>query len=625
MSHSRPTRSGWHMATKPLQDDPSGPETEYSQVEPALVLRTAKSLILPLRVPMPLWEEQPSASAPPTRSSGASPVVAFKATTHVFDPGTQRTHTVTLSIGPGIDDGSANMFLQSDSIRNEGSWRAHLYRGTELRAAVPFVYQKVELHRGLSAGFYTVKLTRADAHVSQFTVALEPFSLPEALEAGESYVARRQYIRAEAVLSDATERYPENADAQDLLVLTKILATTDSAACLKEQAEFGVVRSTRSMTGEALRAFQEARLKFGERVGTLIAGRTLDASAVSDAALAQSAEATVSIAVLRSLMCLKEQLEVRKSAENQPLLRVLGIIASRQEHLKTLNSELSKGIDAVRSNAQATDDEKFALAEQLLQRYTEELAQSRIAALDYKPFFREELGEACWNWIGDDVQRVFNTAENLYWYQAGKPSSDRSNRADFTPPVLEICRGFEDLLNDKLGRSCRSIQDAINDNSDCTDTALREVSEHTLKEILKSERSMSMWKIGMILRLGRLIHAAWPTAFDSKLGAFLAFSPGPADIEQVVFFSYIAAELRNGKVHTAAYTSPHGIRLARKLVLGLDEGGVGYGSIRNWIDESRFKNDPQVYKRLSATWAEFQGIVPSLWNALGAAAIVSAA
>ena len=111
------------MATKPLQYDPSGPDKEYSQVQPVLVLRTAKSLILPLRVPMPLWEEQRFASAPPTRSSGASPVVAFKATTHVFDPGTRRTHTVTLSIGPGNDDGSANIiFLTYASGTASSEW-----------------------------------------------------------------------------------------------------------------------------------------------------------------------------------------------------------------------------------------------------------------------------------------------------------------------------------------------------------------------------------------------------------------------------------------------------------------------------------------------------------------------
>src|SRR5207253_3012945 len=130
-------------------------------------------------------------------------------------------------------------------------------------------------------------------------------------------------------------------------------------------------------------------------------------------------------AVLRSLMLLKEKLELDKSTEIQPLLRVLGVIAGRQERLETLTDGLAHRLDAVRGDAQATDDEKFALSKQLLQRYTEEIAQSRIASPDYEPFFREELGEACWNWIGADVQRVFNTAEDLYRYQSGKPPGAR--------------------------------------------------------------------------------------------------------------------------------------------------------------------------------------------------------
>jgi hypothetical protein len=312
MSHSRPTCRGGIWQLSPLQVDPSGPDTEYSQLEPVLVLRTAKSLILPLRVPMPLWEEQPFASAPPTRSSGSSPVVAFNATTHVFDPGTQRTHTVTLSIGPGNDDGSANIFLQSESIRNEGSWRAHLYRGTELRAAVPFVDQKVELHRGLSAGFYTVKLTRANAPVSHFTVALEPFSLPEALEAGETYVARRQYIRAEAVLSDATERYPENADAQDLLVLADTLSTADPAAYREEQAEFGVTRSKSDTSGHLRELLASTKAKFGKRMASIFAARSLDRAAIPDEVIAKIAQETASVVVLQVMAAFKERLEARQ-------------------------------------------------------------------------------------------------------------------------------------------------------------------------------------------------------------------------------------------------------------------------------------------------------------------------
>src|SRR5207244_3770872 len=75
----------WHMATQPSRDNPSGPDTESSQseniqeLESVLVLRTAKSLILPLRIP-DQWQEQPLPTAAPSRSTGASPIVSFKAT-----------------------------------------------------------------------------------------------------------------------------------------------------------------------------------------------------------------------------------------------------------------------------------------------------------------------------------------------------------------------------------------------------------------------------------------------------------------------------------------------------------------------------------------------------------------
>jgi hypothetical protein len=78
--------------------------------------------------------------------------------------------------------------------------------------------------------------------------------------------------------------------------------------------------------------------------------------------------------------------------------------------------------------------------------------------------------------------------------------------------------------------------------------------------------------------------------------------------------------------HSSEYTSPNGMRLARKLVLGLDEGQVGHGGIRNWIKTSRFKKDSQqLYNRFAGTWAEFQGIVPMLWRALGSSEATSAA
>jgi len=604
--------------SSPLEEVRS--ELSSAVPESILILRIARDLILPLHFASDV--DQPVPQIPVrTRAIGDTALsVPFRVRKRLNDPQTGQSFGLALAIEPSVEPDRVRLGLECDPIPKGGTCKVSLReaeRNEEL-ARIPIVQRSETIDTKLPYGFYIVEVSRDEHSLCRFTFTVEPFSLPEALEAAQDFLSHGQYIRAAAVLTDATDRYPASPDVQDLLCVVQALTATDVESFEREQAEFGTFRSGWSITREASRVFQEARSKFGERVGALIAGRTLDASAVSDAALARSTEAMVSTAVLRSLMLLKEQLEVRKSTQNEPLLRVLTVIASRQEHLGTLNGELSHRLDAIRSDVQATDDEKFALAKQLLQRYTDEIAECRIAAADYRPFFREELGEACWDWIGAEVQRVFNTAEDLYRYQEAKPKGAPLDSADFTPPVLEICRGFEDLLNDKLGGFCKSIQDAVGGDSDCKKIARREVSEDTLKEVLKAERSMSMWKVGIILRLGRSIQAARPNVFDPKLGALLAFSPGPADIEQVVFLSYIAAELRNGKVHTSEYTSPHGIRLARKLVLGLDEEQVGYGKIRGWIDASRFKKNVEVRNKLSATWVEFPGIVPIVWRALNA-------
>jgi len=64
----------------------------------------------------------------------------------------------------------------------------------------------------------------------------------------------------------------------------------------------------------------------------------------------------------------------------------------------------------------------------------------------------------------------------------------------------------------------------------------------------------------------------------------------------------------------------------RKLVLGLDEERVGYGSIVGWIKKSRFRKDVEVHKKkLSAIWPEFPGVAPSLWKALAASEAAQAA
>ena len=188
-----------------------------------------------------------------------------------------------------------------------------LYRGTDLRAAVPFADGHVELHHGLPAGIYTIKLTSNDAPVlPALNVTFGPFNLPEALQAGETYLARRQYIRAEAVLRDAAERYPENADTQDLRVLAETLATADPAAYQEEESKFGVMRSRSDTVGHLRELLASTKEKFGIRMASIFAARSLDRTAIPDDVIAKIAQETASTVVLQVMGILKEHLAARE-------------------------------------------------------------------------------------------------------------------------------------------------------------------------------------------------------------------------------------------------------------------------------------------------------------------------
>jgi hypothetical protein len=588
------------MATKPLQSDPSGPDTEYSErenipeLQPVLVLRTARSLILPLRIP-DQWEEQPLASAPPTRSTAASPVGAFKATTHVLDPGTQRTHTLTLSIGPGIDDGTASILLQSDSIRNEQSWRAHLYRGTEMRAGVPFTEGYVELHRGLPAGIYTVKLTSAgDPVLPTLTIALEPFSLPEALEAASTYVVRRQYIRATAVLSETAERYPDSPDAQDLLVLTETLTTADPDAYLKEQSAFGVTRSA-------------------------------DHATIPDDVIKKIAQETASIVVLQVMAALKERLDAQEAGlKNELLLQILDGVTERLQVVENLRRELADRIELLRQDTLRSADEKFSLVQTDLQKYSDEIARIRVTTTDYSSYFVEKLGQPCWGWIGTDAQEMLNTGEDLFHYFSSKPIS---SGPDFTPALLNFCRCLEMMLNYELKSPCLTIRETIRRQAVVQKDIRTTLPHLNLNYALADcDKNMSIGQITSLVRIGKFVNRFRPTLLAAEAKAVLEAPGGPADIVQFAILNHIGSEFRNGKIHCQRdnpriFTDRREMQRARKLILGIDEERVELpmallNKIR-FVEGLADSENKEIEKKLPEGWAGFPGLVRLLWQAFG--------
>jgi hypothetical protein len=615
------------MATQPSRNDPSDPETQYSadeNVEEPLVLRSAKNLILPLQIP-DQWEEQPL--LPPTvkRSSDVSPVLAFNATTQILDQRTQRFHKVRLSVKPGVAEGESTVLLQSDSIPIEGTWRVSLYAETGLGASVAFSAEQIELHHGMSPGIYAIKLTSADVPVSHFTISLAPFNLPEALQAGENYVARRQYIRATAVLSAAAERYPESADAQDLLMLTETLATADPAAYLKEQSEFGVVRSASDVAKRLRELLASTKSKFGKRMAAIFAARSLDRAAIPDEVVARIAQESASMAVLQVMAALKEILATRENSSKDPaLLEFLIGVTKRLDEVEILRRELGDRIELLRQDTLRSADEKFSLVQTDLQRYSDEIARIRVATTDYSPYFAEKLGQPCWDWIGPEARTMFNTGEDIFRYVSSHPIS---SAPDFTPALLNLCRCLEMMLNSELKSPCLAIRDAVRRQTVVKQDMRTAMPQLDLDFALADcDKNMSIGQIGSLMRVGKFVNRFRPALLGAEAKVLLAAPGGPADIVQFAILNHIGSEFRNGKIHPQRdnpriFTDLREMQRARKLILGFDEEHVDLPvPLLNKIRFGQGLSDAEskdIEKKLSEGWAGFPGLVSLLWQALG--------
>jgi hypothetical protein len=426
-----------------------------------------------------------------------------------------------------------------------------------------------------------------------------PISLPEALEATKTYVARRQYIRATAVLSETAERYPDNGDAQDLLVLTETLTTADPDAFLKEQSEFGVTRS-------------------------------LDRATIPDEVITRIAQETASIVVLQVMAALQERLDAQEAGlKNTLLLQVLDGVTERLHVVENLRRELADRIDLLTQDAQKSADEKFGSVKEALQHFGDELAKRKLRTADYEAFFEKELGQACWQWITPDARKIFVESEDHYRHADSRPLGDHP---DFTAGLLDLCRGLEMLLNEKLGAISAEIARTVLDDiqafinvgkglSDRMRDSLRPNLE-TVRDKSQRRKSLSPSEIASQLCIGKLA----VSVLGDGAKTILRRTPGPADVEQLAIMHLITSEYRNGKTHPVAgsrhiFTSRHEMQALRKLVFGIDEEKtVQKKEIVDGIRRTSWLTNLETGRAMdtvSKEWGKFPGIVPVLGKALG--------
>jgi len=227
----------------------------------------------------------------------------------VTDPATKTRISVGLTIEPGLTPETVRLAVECEPISESRSWKVSLQdaeRAEEL-AGIPIVQRSETIDTKLPYGFYVVELTRDEQSLVRFPFTIEPFSLPEALDSAQEYVAQSQYERAIAVLEDAGTRYPESAEVWDLLSVVEELTADleggeqEDQEKQEEQEEQVVFRGTRERFRGVGTVLQKMRSKFGDSVASVLVARKLEPESVSDARLASVTELPVPLSALRAL------------------------------------------------------------------------------------------------------------------------------------------------------------------------------------------------------------------------------------------------------------------------------------------------------------------------------------
>jgi hypothetical protein len=540
----------------------------------------------------------------------------------LIDRATEQNFFVALAIEPSVVPDRIRVALECDPIPAGRTWKVSLRDAGEELARIPILQRWEALDTKLPYGFYVVELLGDEHSLCRFAFTVEPFSLPEALDAAEEYLAHSQYSRAVAVLEDAGARYPTNGEVWDLLSVVEELAALDPEAIAREGEQFGVFRGPLEWFKGAGTVLQKMRSQFGESVASLLVARKLEPASVSDAVLGSATELPVSLPALRALVVLEQRLrEAGEGAQHRDerLEQILTGVTGRLGQLETLTLDLGERLDAIRTEKDRDVEEKFSLVGEQLVQFSKGTRSLGVSLPDFAPVFQETLGEGCWKWIGDDTQEMFVSAEDIYRYFAG---SATMRTRDFSPALIEFCRGLELLLNFRLGKLCEAIRNLVSGNQVLRDFVEREVKSWAkLKETIEFKKSYTIPQVAISLRLGKAMEQRYPELIGTNVASLLT-SSGLSDHQSICVLSHIGQIFRNGKVHPypgseRMFTTPAEVQVLRKLLFGLDEERVDSGAFFSEFYKLQGFTKGEIHaaaNSLFQTWPRFPGLIPKIWR-----------
>lgn len=592
-----------------------------------LVLRIARGLVeaLPMPGEAPVFVPARSVTRGALRQAFAAPFCASETLTD--DEG--QTSQVTLRVENAIRSPEDHVRVVVECDPSPGRWRARLSEAEDTELVdLPFAQRQIELSPELEHGFYVLSITKDGDSVGGFAFTVEPFSLPEAVEAALGYLELRDYNRALAVLDGAVRRYPEDKDLWQLRCLAITTAANGTEEVLEgdagEEARYGEavgIRGIRDLVREAWQALGEAKTRFGESLATCIGGAVLEPAIVRDNAAAILLGQPPSLPVLRAVELLNTRLVAIEGRIAQ-LVPILDEVHARLDRFSASLDTLRDAVAAVRGEPEPDSDDKFQRIGQLLEQFVDHAVGSGVSLSHYESSLAEQLGQECWSWLDPESSKIFASAEAMYRYLGGQPARDAP---DFSPALLQLCRGLELLCNFKLKHICSAIAEAVGGSNGVMRRVTQQFPRMDIEQTLRIGRTISLTQTANLLAIGRTVKVI-PGALPGSVQALLSASPSLANAAILVPLAQTGIFFRNRKMHPdpkspSLFTSAKEMHVLRKLAFGRDEYRVDSRDYlerlgrANWWWFSEIERENAV-EQISGQWRKYPGVVNALWTTL---------
>jgi hypothetical protein len=407
---------------------------------------------------------------------------------------------------------------------------------------------------------YSISFFHDDHLERQIDLLLAQFEEPDAIFAGASCMREGRFARALSIFKNVFELYPSSRELWDLLWLTRAIVAFRFRNSMADP-ELGQLRCDEMPKSPGDQLLEQTQSSFGSpNIANIIAAAG-DPTKIDLAQMDLPNQQGISIPLLEALRIFAKVVEVG----NGPLLLRLQV--------------LSDAVNGMRGDVSALKE---------------------VVGASFEPFLSRHFGTSCWGWFDDDVRTQFSTAEYLY-------RSTEFKWVEGVPNYYLACcalfKGIEELFHSRLDGICGWIREALLQPNAGAELARRFGVEFFSKPISK----LGLGEKTKLLNVGWRLCQERPDVLTSDLAAVYSGKRDDTVAAPTIMvpLRWFYENIRNPGIHGNACMGGREILMARKIILGIDEFGVG-ADFQRELD--RIEPD---------TWRNYGGIARLIWQALG--------